>query len=144
MKLEKGVVALPMILLMGGIIVEIAIAGAFIAFYMSQSGFGVKLSDEALAAAKSGIQDAIIKIIRDKSFSVSSGYNLTIGSRSATIIVCRDSYTTSVACDTANVGKDEIISTGSATLKRRKLKAIVNVNSVTGEVKIESIEEAAI
>ncbi|MBI5306681.1 hypothetical protein HZB04_03820 [Candidatus Wolfebacteria bacterium] len=144
LRIKKGVAALPIVLLIGGIIVEIAVAGVFIAFFISQSGLGIKLSDEALTAAKSGVQDAIIKIIRNKDFSSSSGYTLAVGSRSATIIVCRDSYTVSMACDTNNVGKDEIISTGSAALKRRKLKAMVNVDSVTGEMKVISIEEAAL
>lgn len=133
--------ALPMVLLIGGIVVEIAIAGAFIAFFTAQSGLGIKLSDEALVAAKAGAQDAVLKIIRNKDFSSSSGYVLAVGNRSAVITVCRDSYTVSSICDTPNIGKDEIISIGSAALKRRKLKAMVNVNSITGEVKIESIEE---
>ncbi len=144
LRVEKGVAALPMVLLIGGIIVEIALAGAFIAFFASQSGLGIKLSDEALTAAKSGVQDAIIKIIRNKNFSSPSGYVLAVGNRSATIIVCRDSYTVSTACDTASVGRDEIISTGSAALKRRKIKTMVNVDNVTGEVKVVSIEEAAL
>ena len=122
-------------LFIGGIIVEIALAGAFISYYLSQSGFGVKMSAEALAAADAGVQDALIKIIRDKNFS-SAGYNLTVGNRSANIVVCKDSC--------SGTGKHKITSTGTAMLKRRKIEAIVNVNSTTGEVKIESVQEMAI
>lgn len=122
-------------LFIGAIIVEIAVAGAFISYYLSQSGFGVKISAEALAAAEAGVQDALIKIIRDKNFS-SNGYSLTVGSRSANVVVCKDSC--------AGTGKHKITSTGSAVAKRRKIEVIVNVNSATGEVKIESIQEAAI
>ncbi len=122
-------------LFIGGIIVEIALAGAFISYYLSQSGFGVKISAEALAAAEAGVQDALIRIIRDKNFS-SAGYNLTVGNRSANIIVCKDSC--------AGTGKHKITSTGTAMLKRRKIEAVANVDSVTGEVKIESVQEAAI
>ena len=136
----KAIVALPTILLIGGIIVEIAVAGVFIAYLLSQSGFGAKLSAEALAAAQAGIQEAMMKIVRDKNFS-SSGYDIAVGSRAAHIIVCKDSKTVSSACSTANPGKDEITSLGSASIKRRQLRAMVNVNSATGEVKIESIVE---
>ncbi|MCL5004671.1 MAG: hypothetical protein M1170_01865 [Patescibacteria group bacterium] len=132
---NRGTAALPAMLFIGGIIVEIALAGAFISYYLSQSGFGVKISAEALAAAEAGVQDALIRIIRDKNFS-SAGYNLTVGNRSANIIVCKDSC--------AGTGKHKITSTGTAMLKRRKIEAVANVDSVTGEVKIESVQEAAI
>jgi hypothetical protein len=132
---NMGTAALPAMLFIGGIIVEIGIAGAFISYYLSQSGFGVKMSAEALAAAEAGVQDAIIKIIRDKNFT-SAGYDLTVGNRSANVVVCKDSC--------AGTGKHKITSTGSALAKRRKLEAIVNVHSTTGEVRVESITEVAI
>lgn len=139
-KKNNGVAALPTMLLIGGIIAEIGIAGAFISYLYSQSSFGIRLSEEALSAAQSGIQDAIIKIIRNKDFS-SAGYNLTINNKSANIIVCKDSRSASINCDTLNSGKSEITSTGAALTKRKKLRAIVNVNSSTGEVKVESVNE---
>ncbi len=80
----KGTVTLPVVILMGGIITEIAIAGAFLAYFLSQSGFGLKLSAEAFAAAQSGIEDAKLKIIRNKDFTSSPNpYTLSVGSRSA-------------------------------------------------------------
>ena len=65
-KKNKGIAALPTILLLGGIIVEISIVGAFISYLFSQSSFGIRSSEEALSLAQSGIQDAMIKIIRNK------------------------------------------------------------------------------
>lgn len=132
---NKATAALPAMLFIGGIIVEIGIAGAFISYYLSQSGFGVKMSAEALAAAEAGVQDAIIKIIRNKNFT-SSGYDLAVGNRSTNVVVCKDSC--------SGTGKHKITSIGSAAVKRRKIEAVVNVNSTTGEVKIESILEVAI
>ncbi|PIY59498.1 hypothetical protein COY96_01505, partial [Candidatus Wolfebacteria bacterium CG_4_10_14_0_8_um_filter_37_11] len=82
---NKATAALPAMLFIGGIIVEIGIAGAFISYYLSQSGFGIKMSAEALAAAEAGVQDALIKIIRNKDFT-SSGYDLTVGNRSANVV----------------------------------------------------------
>jgi len=132
---NKATAALPAMLFIGGIIVEIGIAGAFISYYLSQSGFGIKMSAEALAAAEAGVQDALIKIIRNKDFT-SSGYDLTVGNRSANVVVCKDTC--------AGTGKHKITSIGSALVKRRKIEAVVNVNNTTGEVKIESIQETAI
>jgi len=140
----RGLAALPTILLIGGIIVEIAIAGVFISYLLSQSGFGAKLSAEALAAAQAGVQDALMKIVRDKTFSSSSGYDITVGSRNARVVVCKDSKTVSSVCDTYNPGKDEITSIGAASLKKRQLQAIVNVNATSGAVEIESIREIAL
>jgi len=132
---NKATAALPAMLFIGGIIVEIGIAGAFISYYLSQSGFGIKMSAEALAAAEAGVQDALIKIIRNKDFT-SSGYDLMVGNRSANVVVCKDTC--------AGTGKHKITSIGSALVKRRKIEAVVNVNNTTGEVKIESILEAAL
>ena len=136
---------LPMVLLVGGLVVEIAIAGAFIAYFLSQSGFGVKLSAEALAAAKAGIQDAKMRIVRNKNFIPSPNpYTLTIGNNSAQITVCKELKTVSTACDTAMTGKFEITSLGMAFTKRRQVQAILYVASTTAEVKLESENEIAL
>ena len=143
-KYINGVAALPTMLLIGGIIVEISIAGAFISYLFSQSIFGVKLSEEALSLAQSGIQDAIIKIIRNKDFSSTSGYDITIANKTAHIVVCKGSKSVNGNCNIQDNGKSEITSMGSILLKKRKLRATVNINSNTGEVKLESINEIAI
>ncbi len=144
LNINKGAATLPIILLVGGLVVEIGIAGIFIAYFLSQSGFGVKLSNEAFAASQAGIQDAIMKIVRNKNLDYTtsgSPYTLNIGNRSAQVTICKDFKTVSTSCDTANTGKDEITSLGSALTKRRKLQVIVNINSITGEVDIESERE---
>lgn len=131
-RFKKGIAALPTILLISGIIVEISVAGILMAYFFGQSGFGIKLSAEAFGAANAGVSDALIKIVRDKNF-FHSGYNLTVGRGQSYVVVCKD---------TCVLGKHEIISTGSVLTKRRKIQAIVNVDNATGEVKIESIKEA--
>ncbi|KKR55663.1 MAG: hypothetical protein UT92_C0001G0006 [Candidatus Curtissbacteria bacterium GW2011_GWA1_40_24] len=133
-KFARAAIVLPTILLIGGIIVEIGLAGVFIAYFFSQSGLGVKLSEEALAAAQAGVQDAILKIVRDKNFG-SSSYSLTVANRSADVTVCKDTC--------AGSGKYQITSLGKALTKRRQVQAIVGVTS-SGETKIESIKEIAL
>jgi hypothetical protein len=144
-KAANGVATLPVILLIGGVIVEIGIASAFIAYFLNQSGFGVKLSAEALAAARAGIQDAKMRIVRDKNFVPGSNpYSLTVGNNSVQITVCKDLKTVSNPCDTAMSGKFEITSLGSAFTKRRQIRAILSVNGTTGEIKLESEKEIAL
>ena len=133
----KAAATLPVILLVGGLIVEIGIAGAFIAYFLSQSGFGIKLSEEALAAARAGIEDAKIRIVRDKNFNPSPNpYTLIVGSRSSQVTICKDTC--------AGADKFQVDSLGIAFNKRRKIRAVIYVNSLTGEVKLESEREIAI
>jgi len=135
---RNGFASLPVILLIGGMLVEIGIAGAFVAYFLSQSGFGVKSSQDAFAAAQAGIQDAMIKIVRDKNFNTyPNSYTISVGSNSAQVSVCKDTCA-------AGVNKSQVDSTGSASIKRRKIRAIIGVNSLTGEIKLESENEISL
>lgn len=141
----KAAATLPVVLLIGGLVTEIGIAGVFMAYYLAQSGLGIKLSEEALAAARAGIQDAKIRIVRNKSFIPSSNpYTLSVGNRSAQIMVCKELKTVSSACSDSMTGKYEITSLGSALTKRRQVQAIISINSLTGETRVESEKEISI
>ena len=74
---ERGQITLPFILLVGGIIVEIAIAGLFTAYFLSSANLGERLATRAASAAYSGIQDAMVKITRNKEFG-NQTYSLEI------------------------------------------------------------------
>jgi hypothetical protein len=123
--------ALPTVLLIGGIITEIAIAGALVAFILSGSGWGERLSVQALAAAKAGIEDAFMKITINKDFFTSlDGYTFSVDSREVKVIVTKNLN-----------GTDEIISIGKALSRQRKLEGILIVNQDTGKVDLESLKE---
>lgn len=139
----KAVATLPIVLLIGGLVAEIGIAGIFMAYYLSQSGLGIKLSEEALVAARAGIQDAKIKIIRNKS-SIPNSYTLNTGNRSAKITICKEMKTVFAVCDTPMVGKYEITSLGAALTKRRQIRAMISIDSFTGEIRVESEKEVEI
>lgn len=142
---EKGMTALPTILLIGGVIIEIAIAGVFIIYFVGQSSLGVKLSAESLAASRTGVYDAILKIVREKNFSTgATPYTMAIGNNSVQVWVCRNSKTAVSYCDTAANGKYEITSLGKVRDKYRRLRAFLNVNDVNGEVRLELISEIAL
>ena len=141
---NKGITALPLIILIGGIVLEIAITMALVAFYISESGSGARYSAEALSISQAGINDAMIKIIRNPSFNTgpSSPYYLSFdNNRNAQIVVCKDYQTITNNCDTYTNNKTEITSLGTVFGKNRRLRANVNINPTNGEIRIESIKE---
>lgn len=126
---------MPAVLLICGIIIEIAIAGVLIAFVLSSSGLGERLSAQALAAAKAGGEDAFIKITVDKTFSAPDpGYTFSVDSRVVTVIVNRNPVG-------YPIGTDQIISTGKALSRQRKLENILVVDQDTGKVDLKSSRE---
>lgn len=128
---SSGQAALPTILLISGIVMEIVVTLTFIVYLILSSGLGERLSAQALAAARSGAADAIMRVIWDKSFN-HSGYNINVGSRTANVVVEND---------TPAPGKTQITSTGTAITRRRRIQAVVVVASSTGEVRLESLQE---
>lgn len=129
----RGVSALPMILLIGGIVIEFAVSIAFLVFLVNNTNFGARLSAEALAAARSGIDDGIRRVIRNTSYNTT--YDLTVGSRAVTVVV---------AANTPTTNKTQITATGSAGTRQRQLVAVLQIDATTGEVVIESISEQSL
>ncbi len=130
---------MPTMLLFGGIIIEIAIAIAFLTYYFNVSNLAARLSAEALAAARAGIDDATIKIVLNKNCpdsSCPSPYTLTLGERAVMVAICKDTC--------AGTGKHQVTAVGSAFAIRRQMVAILQVDSITGEVKVESLKETAL
>lgn len=137
LRANRGVASLPAILLFGGLIIEIAIAGAFLVFYLNNSVYGTRLANEALLAAQAGLDDAILKIILDKScpnINCPQEYVLQNGSATAEVEICKD------VC--AGVDKTQITSVGKSFTKRKKLIAVLAVDQTSGKVSIESITDS--
>lgn len=126
----RGVSALPMILLIGGIVIEFAVAIGFLMFLINNTNFGARLSAEALVAARAGIDDGIRRVIRNMSYNTT--YDLTVGSRAVTV---------AIAANTPTTNKTRIVATGSAGTRQRQLVAVLQIDPITGEVVIESITE---
>lgn len=140
---DVGQMTLPFILLVSGIIVEIAIAGSFVAYFLSTSGYGERLSVRANAAAYSGIRDATLRISQNKEF-VSNActapftYSVTVGSDATSVSVCRTT-------DETNGRYAYVVqSIGTAGSRQKKLNTQLSVDMVTGRVQLESIEEQTI
>jgi len=139
---ERGVASLGAMLLFGAVIVEIALVTALLSYLLGTANLGGRLAAEALAAARAGVDDALIKIIRGTD-STGGTYPLTVGSATADIRICKDVIGgTSSGCGTTSAtGKREIIALGKTLARRRLMVAVVEVDLTTRLMKIESLIE---
>lgn len=136
---KNGIAALPLVLMLGGLITVVTTSLLMANLLSTQSEFGLRLNSQAFAAAQSGIQDALLRIARDKTFASSYTMNFSDGS-TVDVAVCRDA----IAPVCVGLGKDRVSATGKSQGRNRKFQAIVNVDSVTGEMILESITEVAL
>lgn len=139
----RGQITLPFVLLISGIIVEIAIAGSFVTYFLSASGYGDRLAERASIAAHSGIRDALQRITNNKEFSSAScaapySYTIALGNDSAVTTICR----------TTDAGSNKYVYTissiGTAISRQKKFVATLLVDETTGRVYLESTVEQAI
>ncbi|HEY4499572.1 MAG TPA: hypothetical protein VJH70_00355 [Candidatus Paceibacterota bacterium] len=129
----RGIAALPTLLVLGGVVVNIMIVLTVGVYLLSTSGLGSRLSSEALAAAYAGVQDGLIRLARDNN-NFPTSYQFSVNTANVTVEIC----TTLPEC--GGVGNRKISSTGTALTRSRKVEAIVSV-SAFGEVSLESIKE---
>lgn len=136
---KKGFSALPTILIISMIIMEVSVVAVILANTFNNTRFGERLSSEAYGAARSGVQDGILRVIRikdcptDPNPGCPSSYTFTAGSRQADVSI-------------ADEGNGVIVvgSIGRASLRSRKIEATLGVSSSTGEVLIQSLKEVAL
>lgn len=141
--MSHGQITLPFVLLISGIIVEVAIAGSFVTYFLSSSGYGDRLAERASIAAHSGVRDALQRITNNKEFSSAScstpySYTVPIESDYAAVSVCR---TTDVS---SNKYVYTVTSVGTAVSRQKKFVATLLVDQTTGRVYLESTSEQAI
>jgi len=131
---RTGQATLSFIILISGLILEIAVAGSFVTYFLSSSGLGERLSARALSVASSGIRDAEIRLVR-----------------AGTLCGNIDTYTISLDQDTASVSASKVVigenceytitSIGSAGTRQRKLVAVLLMNTTTGLAELRSVNE---
>jgi hypothetical protein len=148
-KKNKGVASLAMILLLGGIIIQIALVGATLGYLLTSTNLSIRLSAEALAAAQGGIDEGIMRVMR-KDYPANPPTDLysyalpATGNAGATITLCKNftGATSSGTCGaTPAPGKYEILSIGQSLTKSRKLVAVFEADPGTLLIKIQSITE---
>ncbi len=136
----RGAVTLPSILLISAIIMEIAIVSVIISSALVSSTNNEKLSSEAIKAARAGIEDATIRVVRYCSLSNNADcpslYSITVGTRTADIRI-------GILTPTP-VGSNftrTITANATAGLINKRFQAILNIDGATGEVKTQSVKE---
>lgn len=138
LKNKNGIIALPTILVMSSVIIDVAVIVTLGIIFLNNSDYGVRLSNEALAAAKAGVQDGLMKLARDKNFDASTPYTLTVDDRTVSVTVCGGTE----ACGGANNHK--ISAEATAFTKKKKVEAVVTVNAATGIIYLQSLKEVSI
>lgn len=134
---RAGQIALPFLLLICGFIVEVAIAGAFVVYFVANSEAGERFSYRALSAAHSGLRDALIQVSRNKELvsGPTSTFVMDLGSDSATVETYRIS-------DPISDSYEYIItSVGAAFTSRKKLRATAYIDKTTGALQLGLVEE---
>lgn len=168
---QKGVGTLIVVLILGGIIVEIALAGILAVTFLNSQNYGVRVSAQALASAQSGFEEAFVRIIRNKNLLAGSPvlnsdwnyFSLQFPDVSVKTIACKKAASGAsvsvnpisgdLSCNdnsplpppdvlySAKGGIYEIVSRGSSFTKRRQLRAFVAVDPVTGVATLQSLQE---
>ncbi len=131
---NSGQATLSFILLVSGLVLEIAIAGTFVTYFSSVSALGERLSARAFAVANSGIRDAQMRVARSKDYTGS--FTLQLDSDSATVSVTRLSSGSNYIYT--------VTSTGSAGTRQRKFAATLVADQSSGIVETRSISEQAV
>lgn len=134
---RSGQVALPFILIVSGIIIEITLASTIVAYFLSSSGLSERLQTRALVAARAGVHDGVMRVVRDKEYGATSKqYSFSIDRDNVSVSVTR------VINGGANIYIYTIIAVGDAGGRERQIIATLSVSQTTGEARVESLVEA--
>ncbi|PIR98383.1 MAG: hypothetical protein COT88_01935 [Candidatus Colwellbacteria bacterium CG10_big_fil_rev_8_21_14_0_10_41_28] len=138
---EKGVSALPVILIVSGIIIEVFIAVVAVSNLFSNSTASAQLSVEALEAAESGAEDAIIRVLRLGECSPGAvgcyplTYTLTIGNREACV---------NIVDAVLGDGSITVISRGAAFTRVRAIQVELAISAITRKLEVQSFAEVEV
>jgi hypothetical protein len=138
-KFRTGQATLSFIILIGGVILQVAIAGSVVGYLSTSSRFSERLSARAMAAASAGLRDAQIRISRDRTYGeLSDTYSFAVGSDTVEVTVSR------VADDSNGVYIYTVSSIGSALARQKRLVGTIFINQANGLLELKSVEEETI
>ena len=144
---EKGVSALPTILLLSGIILEVVVGGLAVAHFFSRTLLSEQLSAEALKAAEAGAHDAISRVNDYINCPDSVVYNNTSAKcPSLYKFIVNSVVTDRVACvsiGTISDSKMTIRSRGSAFTRHKTIEVILGITTTEARVEVQSFKEIA-
>src|SRR3989338_1605713 len=143
-KAYEGAAALTTTLLIGGLIIEMGLAAAFLFSLLNFTNYGVRLAAEGVAGAAAGIEDGFLRVVRDKCF-ISTGYDFDFGG-AMVVAVKVERPPTGPSCEEVASGVETRIVTATASLftKRRRMRGTAEVDMKTGLVNIIKREEQSL
>ncbi|MFH1162151.1 MAG: hypothetical protein V1696_02655 [Candidatus Jorgensenbacteria bacterium] len=133
----SGQATLSFILLVSGVVVEVAVAGSFVAYFLNTAGFGERLAARALAAAESGVDDVALQVVRNKEFVTGDSYDYAFPVGSDTVSVSVSRATDGVTGNYIYT----VTATGVAGSRERRLVARIAVNQTTGLAMLQTVGE---
>lgn len=133
---RQGAVSLAAMIIIGSVILEIGIASAVLVFLLTSGGLGARLSQDAYVAAQAGIQDALIRLVRNKDLC-SAGFTCSLPQ----LVLGNTSVNADVSRDLASPSKYTIKAVGHALNKDRLLCAKAEADTATGLVTVVEVVE---
>lgn len=125
-----GQAVLSMVFLIGGIVVLVALALAFLVTSFINSTYGFQLGERAKAVAAAGAYDAMMRLARNKDLLKPSGsYSVSLGSDTASVTLTNDPSASAQAT---------IVSTATVANRTRSVRAVVSRDSNTGQITLTS------
>lgn len=141
---NNGVIALPAILLISAIILQIVAAGALIAFSFSRGSASVLASTTALLGATVGIDDAMQRIIRN-SYNNSYSIITNISGREVVVnIVIERDPPDLPFCNIPWGCRYRVRSTGQIFFRMKRVEAIFTVDQNNRDIRRLSFREIEI
>lgn len=129
---QAGQAALSLVFLIGGIALLVSVTLAVIAISFLNSTFAFQSANRAYANATSGAQDALLKLVRNESYSNLAGYSVPKD--------CTANCAT-VTINQVDPNKQvEIVSTATVFSSTRKIKVLASIDQNNGEVHVSSWE----
>ncbi len=123
---HNGQAVLPLVLLMGGLVVLMALTLLFLAQTFLTSSYGFQISERAKAVAASGAYDALLRLARNKDFT--GVYSLPLGTDSANVTIQNSPLSELVT----------ITSVSTILSRMRKVTTVVSRSSYTGQITLIS------
>jgi hypothetical protein len=127
---QKGQAFLGLVMLIGGIILVVGIMVAFLSNSSVDISYGYNSSVNAQAAAKAGIQDALIRLNRNSSYAATNpSYTLSVSSSSVLV---------SIGNNTPSLGFITVSSTATLGNYKQSVSAVVAYSSSTNQLTVIS------
>lgn len=131
--MRHGQTAISLILVIAGVIIAVALGIAFIVITFVNSSSGYQAATRAIAAAQSGVNDAVLRLARNKDLA-SGTYTLPVGA---------DTVAVTLTTGSPAAGEVTVVADAVVLFHEKKLQAIVSVSS-NGQVTPIGVQELSL